>query len=131
MADPAIVQEVLEAERELYRAMVARDVEALGRVLAPDLVYVHSTAVAETLEAYLAGVSAGLYEYESVASHDAAVRVHGNVAFIDGICTMRVGTAGSPKELIHLRFVLAWARQPDEWRLVHRHATRVVNVSPA
>ena len=68
---------------------------------------------------------------EATASHDAAVRVHGMVAFIDGICTMRVGTAGSPKELIHLRFVLAWARHLDEWRLMHRHATRIVNASMA
>ena len=59
---------------------------------------------------YLAGVADGLYEYESVTSRDTRVRIHGDVAFIDGICDMRVGAKGGRAVLIHLLFVLAWVR---------------------
>jgi ketosteroid isomerase-like protein len=123
--DEAAVKEVLQAEQDLYRAMIARDFAALERILSPDIAYVHSTAVAETREEYLAAVAAGLYEYESIASREVRVRIHGVVALVDGICDMRVGAGGGPKELIHLLFVLAWTRQDGGWRLEHRHATRI------
>lgn len=123
-SDP--VHEVLRAERDLYRAQVARDRDALRGLLAPDLVYVHSTAVAETREQYLDGVARGLYEYESIGSRDTRVRVHGDTAFIDGICDMRVGAHGGPAALLHLLFVLAFVRRDGKWLLVHRHAVRVV-----
>ena len=116
---------VRAAEQALYRAMVARDFAALERLLAPDVVYVHSTAVAEDRVAYLAGVADGLYEYASVTSHDAQVRIHGDGAFTHGICAMRVGAKGEPPVRIHLLFLLAWVRDGGAWRLVHRHATRV------
>jgi ketosteroid isomerase-like protein len=119
------MNDVLDAERALYRAMATNDPAVLRPLLAEDLVYVHSTAVAETRDEYLAGVANGLYEYESVASRNVRVRVHGEVAFIDGICDMRVGSRGKPAALLHLLFVLAWVRRENTWRLVHRHAVRM------
>ena len=119
------VKEVLRAEQDLYRAMVADDRAALRRILAPDVVYVHSTAVAESRDEYLAGIADGLYEYETVTSRDTRVRIHGEVALVDGICDMRVGAKGGPAVLIHLLFVLAWARDGGQWQLVHRHAVRM------
>jgi ketosteroid isomerase-like protein len=118
-------REVRCAERALYDAMIARDFAALEGILAPDLAYVHSTAVTEGKEQYLAGVARGLYEYERIETPEARVRVHGQVALIDGVCDMRVGAAGSPKESIRLLFVLVWRHGSDGWRLVHRHATRI------
>jgi ketosteroid isomerase-like protein len=114
-----------EAEQALYRAQVAKDFPALERLLAADLVYVHSTAVAETKAQYLAGLAEALYDYQSIASRDTRMRVHGDVALIDGTCTMHVGRQGQAFETIHLLFVLAWVFEADEWRLVHRHATRM------
>ena len=125
MAGERSEEEVLRAEQDLYRAMVEKDFAALERLIAPDVAYVHSTAVSESRAEYLAGVAKGLYEYESVGSRDVRVRVHGDVAFIDGICDMRVGERGKPRNMIHLLFVLAWVRRDDGWKLVHRHAVRI------
>ena len=125
MTDEAAVNEVLQAERALYRAMIDKDFAALERILAPDLVYAHSTGVAETKQQYLAGVAAGLYDYESVVSHDARVRIHAPVALIDGVCDMRVGARGQPRDFIHLLFVLVWFKADSAWRLEHRHAIRI------
>ena len=130
MPDQATVQQILQAERALYQAMIAKDCTALERILAPDLVYVHSTAVAESKAEYLAGVAKGAYEYEGIATRDTRVRVYSTVTLIDGICDMRVGVAGQPKDLIHLLFVLVWVRDGAAWRLGHRHATRVPHHDP-
>ena len=125
MPEEAAVQQVLQAERELYRAMIAQDFPALERILSPDVVYVHSTAVAETKREYLQGVAKGLYEYEDIATRGTRVRVLGDVAIVDGVCDMKVGKGKQPKDLIHLLFVLVWVRDGDAWRLEHRHATRM------
>ncbi len=125
MTHEAGVQQILRAERALYEAMIAKDYAAFERILSPALVYVHSTAVAESKQEYLAGVAKGLYDYESIVTREARVRVHGEVGLVDGICDMRVGAKGRPGELIHLLFVLVWVRDGDVWRLEHRHATRI------
>ena len=96
VANDVSVREVLQAERALYRAMIEKDFTALGRMLSPDLVYGHSTAIAETKEEYLAGVAKGLYEYESIASDHARVRIYAPVALVSGICDMKVGVSGQP-----------------------------------
>jgi ketosteroid isomerase-like protein len=116
---------VLEAERALYAAMVAGDRAALERMLSPSLVYVHSPGFSETRERYLAGVAKGSYEYESVRSRETRVRIHGDVALIDGLCEMRVGERGKTPESIELLFVLVWAKEGGAWRLLHRHAIRL------
>jgi len=125
VADPNAEADVRRAERALYDAMVARDFAAFERLLAPDLVYVHSTAVAETRAQYLAGVEQGLYEYDSVASRAVRLRGDGSILLEDGICDMRVGTRGQAPQMIHLRFVLVWRHAPSGWQLLHRHATRM------
>ena len=121
------MNEVLRAEQELYRAMVADDRAALEAVIDEDVVYVHSTAVAETREDYFAGLDKGLYQYKAVTSREVSVRVYGDTALTDGICDMRVGAHGKPAVLIHLLFVLVWVRRNGRWRLVHRHATRIAD----
>lgn len=125
MAGSDAVSEVLRAERDLYRAQVARDRDALRAMLAPDLCYVHSTAVAETREEYLDGIAEGRYAYESVGSRDVRVRVNGDTALVDGVCDMRVGAKGGPASLRHLLFVLAFVRRDGRWQLLHRHAVRM------
>ena len=121
----AATGEVVAAERALYRAMIDKDFDALREMLAEDLVYVHSTAVAESRDQYLAGVAAGSYEYESVESRDTRVRIDERTAIIDGIVDMRVGETGRPKDLLHLLFALVWVKAGARWRLYYRQATRM------
>ena len=116
--------DVARAERALYDAMIAKDFAALDRLLDPDLAYVHSTAVSENKQQYMAGVERGLYEYESISMPGARIRIVGDVAMMDGTCEMRVGAAGAPKESLRLLTVLVWRNSADGWRLVHRHAAR-------
>ena len=118
-------QQILECERALYRAQVAADVEALKPMLGSDLVYIHSTGVAESKQEYLAGVVDRLYEYGSIESHDTRLQVFAELAIMNGIVDMTVSARGAAKQLIHLLFCLVWVRQDNAWRLVFRQATRM------
>jgi ketosteroid isomerase-like protein len=125
MSSGTAEKEILAAEAALYRAMIAKDFPALEKVLSVDLVYMHSTGVAETKAEYLAGVARGLYDYEAINSRDATIRGHGDVAIMHGIVDMSVSETGKPRDLIHLLFTLVWVRESGTWRLSLRQATRI------
>ena len=118
-------RELLDAERALYRAQVAGDAGAIAPMLDADLVYIHSTGVAESKVQYLAGIEDRLYEYGMIASRGTRLHVFEQVAIIDGIVDMTVSAHGAAKELIHLLFCLIWARRDGVWRLAFRQATRM------
>jgi ketosteroid isomerase-like protein len=120
-----MMREIAAAEQMLYRAMIAQDFGALDAILADDVVYVHSTAVAETKAGYLAGVRNGLYEYGSIESDAVTVEFCGDVAVQTGRSRMSVGARDQPKALINLLVTLVWKREPRGWRLWRRHATRI------
>jgi ketosteroid isomerase-like protein len=119
------VDDVSSAEQALYRAMIAQDFAALDALLSEDVVYIHSTAVAEDKQAYLAGVRNGLYDYGAIESHDVTVRYSGDVATQTGTVVMSVAARGAPKTPITLLFTLVWKRERRGWRLWQRQATRM------
>ncbi len=88
--------------------MIAQDFAALDALLSEDVVYIHSTAVAEDKQAYLAGVRNGLYDYGAIESHDVTVRYSGDVATQTGTVVMSVAARGAPKTPITLLFTLVW-----------------------
>ncbi len=123
--DEGATQEVLEAERSLYRLMLAKDVAGLDKILAPNLIYIHSQGIAESKEEYLRNVSRSFFDYEKIESRDVRVAVHGDVAIMHGILDMFAHHADNPKRWIHLLFVLVWRKEPAGWQLEYRQCTRI------
>jgi hypothetical protein len=113
------------AEQSLYRGMIAQDFIELRELLADDAVYIHSSAVAESKDAYLAGVRDGLYDYTAIDSRDVTLRILDDVAIQTGAAAMSVGARNEPKTPINLLFTLVWKRERRSRRLWQRHATRV------
>ncbi len=116
---------IVQAERALYRAMIAQDFEQLEALLADDLSYVHSTGVLESKRGYLAGVANGLYEYEHIESHDVVTSNHGDIAVQTGTVEMSVGARGQPKDVLRLIFTLLWTQRAGRWQLSRRQTTRI------
>src|SRR5262245_13787186 len=73
-------QEVLQAEKDRFAAMVKVDEAALNKVLADDLTYVHSNALLQTKSQFIADLKAGAIKYVSItpSAPDQKVRVFGN-----------------------------------------------------
>ena len=122
------MDDITAAEQALYRAMIAQDFAALDALLADDVVYIHSTAVAEDKAGYLAGVRNGLYDYGAIASSQVTVRSFGEVAVQTGTVEMSVAARGSVKAPITLLFTLVWKREQQGWRLWQRQATRIASL---
>jgi ketosteroid isomerase-like protein len=113
----------------LYRAMLAHDLAALDGLLAEDVVYIHSTGLAETKAAFLDGVRDGLYEYERVLPESQRIVESGDLAMVYAVLDFAGGLKGMPHPPTRLITTLVWRRMPLSpeagWRLILRQATRI------
>ncbi len=113
------------AVRALYRAMLAHDLAALDDLLADDVVYVHSTGLAETKRQFLDGVRDGLYEYERVRPVSETIHASGDMASVYTTLDFMGGERGRPHPPVTLITTLVWVCQAGTWRMLLRQATRV------
>jgi hypothetical protein len=73
---------IARLEDERYAAMLGKDIDALERLLHPDLVYMHSSGVADDKASYIAGVRDRVWDYGAIARSDQTVRLHGALALV-------------------------------------------------
>ena len=114
--------EVRGLESERCAALIAADMEALERLLAADLVFVHGSGRTEGKSALLAAISSGRLRYLDIRRDGLKVTLLGEAAIVAGTVETDVETGGEKKRLAS-RFVSVWARRDGRWSLVHYQAT--------
>ncbi len=116
--------EVLAADDARYAAMIAQDFDALGKLLADDLLYTHSTSVTDTKAEYLAALRSGKYRYRAARREGTSVRIQGTIAIVNGRSFIDVDVDGVPKSLANV-FVNVWTRAPGGWQMMAWQSTTV------
>ena len=66
--------DIARLEDERYAAMLGKDAAALERLLHTDLVYMHSSGVADSKTSYIAGVRDRVWDYHRIGRSDQSVR---------------------------------------------------------
>ncbi len=120
--DPAA--EVRVAELARFDAQVKRDTAALGRLLADELRYVHSSALVETKQHFIETVATGRIVYDSLVPVEMHHRVYGETAVGSGQVRVQVEMDGKTLR-VDLLFTTVHVRQHGRWRLVAWQSTRV------
>jgi uncharacterized protein (TIGR02246 family) len=123
LAQGSAVSAVLAAERRWARSLVNGDVEALRRLYADDLVYVHSGGNVETKTEFLDRVRQGGLKYRKVELVEPRVRVYGPAAVVTGAFDVSVMVNGQPMNH-RVIYTHVYAQQDGEWRLVAHQTTR-------
>jgi ketosteroid isomerase-like protein len=114
--------EALELKR--FKAMQDNDLQTLAPLLADDLVYTHSSGVADTKAAYLEALRSGKTRYHSAASQTMSVRVYGETALINGRVKVTVESNGQKNDL-HLSYLDVWVRRGGNWQMVAWQSARL------
>ena len=111
-------QQVLQAEKDRFAAMVKGDRAALEKLLADDLTYTHSTALLETKEQFIKSVTSGNIDYVSIvpSESDSKVRVNGNSAIVTGVAAVNVIDNGKDRK-IRIRYTTAYTNRGGAWLL--------------
>lgn len=109
--------EIVLLEDERYAAMLAKDVATLERLLDDDLVYMHSSGVADSKASYLAGLRDGVWDYLKIGRSEQSVKVSGEAALVFNRLAISIKVRGVPKELDN-RALAVWVRRGATWRLL-------------
>jgi ketosteroid isomerase-like protein len=118
------VADALQAEDARYKAQIGNDFEALDRLFAKDLVYIHSSTVQDTKASFTESLRSGKVSYHSMERSDTKVRVFGNVAIITGKAVFEVTSRGRDMTL-NLLFHAVWVQRDSGLQFVSWQATRL------
>ena len=118
-------QQILQAEKDRFAAMIKGDRPALERLLADDLTYTHSSALFESKEQFIKSVTSGNIDYVSIepSESDWKVRVNGNTAIVNGVAAVNVIDTGKDLK-IKIRYTTIHTNRGGTWQLQAWQATR-------
>jgi ketosteroid isomerase-like protein len=116
---------VIEAlDRAWIKAVVGRDIAALDKMLAPDLIYGHASGVVDTKQSYLDKLKSGRQVYRSLEQRKVSVRIHGDAAITHSWTHVTgVNPAGPFDDKIMMIHV--WVKKGGNWQLAGHQTTRV------
>ena len=118
-------QQVLQAEKDRFAAMIKADRAALTRLLADDLTYTHTNTLFETKDQFIASVTSGKIDYVAVtpSESDWKVRIEGNIALVNGVADVNVLDSGKDLKF-RLRYTTVHRNTGGQWQLLAWQATR-------
>jgi type II secretory pathway pseudopilin PulG len=118
-------QQVLQAEKDRFAAMIKVDEAALNRLLADDLTYTHSNANMQTKAQFIADLKSGAIKYVSVvpSEPDWKVRVYGTVAIVSGVAAVNVIDHGNNLKF-KIRYTNDHVNRSNSWQMVNWQSTR-------
>jgi ketosteroid isomerase-like protein len=111
------VTDILRLEDERYAATLAKDVDALERLLHSDLVYMHSSGVADSKASYIDGIRERVWDYKSVERSDQTVKAHSSFALVFNRLVIDIAVKGVEKHLNN-RALAVWTPEESSWRLI-------------
>ena len=125
MAESKDVREIIKAlDGERMRAMVAGDLETLGRILSDDMTYVHTSAAVDTKSSIMESIGNGNLNYKKMAARDVRVRDFGDTAVLRGQADVEV-TSGGNDLTFSLEFTEVYANGDGGWQMVAWQSTRL------
>jgi len=119
-AKPDDEKAVLAAEKQYADAMVKADTATLGKLLADDLSYTHSSAMMETKADVLNGLKSGKSKYTAIEFKSTQVRQYGNM-----VITTHNMVFTHPTTVNKVFVSTVWVKQPSGWQMVQRQATKL------
>lgn len=121
--EPITAGEAIMAEDARYTAQMNDDFTAMNKLIADDLVYIHSSSVVDNKQTYIESMRSGSVKYRSMKRSDVTVRTFGCVATLTGLGNFEVTLNG--KELsIEIRFHAIWAKRDGKVQFISWQATR-------
>jgi hypothetical protein len=113
----AIAREhLLAADDARYRALMASDVEALGRLLTDDFTYTHNAGYCDDKTAYLDRIRTGAVRYSDWDRVSATIRFYGGAGVMTGHMRMVANLPGEAIQLDNL-YLAVWIILGGQWRL--------------
>ena len=109
--------------REMYRAMIEKDIPALSQVLDESFVLVHMTGMRQGKAAFLKAVANGTLNYASAVHDGMEVVLNGDSATLIGKSRVRAAVFGGSWHTWRLEQDLTLIRKEDRWLITLSEAS--------
>ena len=126
-AQPASAEgEVWATEQARADSLLQQDYKALDKILADDLVFVHSDGEVDTKTSFMTALTSGQTKYTLLEKKEASLRIMGTVAIINGEYLIKTETAGGTpsREPVDMQTTAVYAKLDGRWQLVSYQSTR-------
>ena len=110
-------KEILELEAQRCAAIIAADAIALRRLLHEDMIYTHSSGIADTKASFIDAIASGKFVYKRIEHAKESVRLYGDTALVSGQAAIDIDVEGAPRQL-SLCYLAAWTRTEAGWKFV-------------
>lgn len=118
------VDAIKAAEKAWAEATVKGDAAALGKLLADDLTYTHSTGDVDTKAVFIGNLS-GARKYHKIDFESIEARLYGNAAVSTCMAQIATSMKGGAVNPAHLKMLHLWVLQKGEWRLAAHQSLRL------
>jgi ketosteroid isomerase-like protein len=124
-AEPKTKDAVSAADKAWAAATVKSDGAALGKLLADDLNYIHSTGAIDSKATFIDKLKSGEQKYLKFDHEDIDVRLYGATAVLTSTARVESITKGVKGPPNHLRFIHVWYYSKGAWQLVAHQSLRI------
>jgi hypothetical protein len=108
---------VLAADNARLQATIAGDDDALDRLVAGELTFVHANGRQDDKQTYLDSVRAGRIQYRTITRSETTLRVTGNVAVLCASVNVEVTIEGNDLSS-PVRYMSVWTKNAGSWRML-------------
>jgi ketosteroid isomerase-like protein len=108
---------VLAADDARLAALIAADVDALDRLCADDLVFVHANGRQDDKAAFLEQTRSGHLRYRSIVRKTTNVTVSGGIAIVYASVEVEVTTNGE-RRASPVRYMSVWTKVGGAWKML-------------
>jgi len=116
-------QKVIDLDRQRMSAMAQKDIAALNKLIADDLVYNHSSARLDTKESLIGAMESGKTVYTAVVPSDVKAQDLGDTVVLTGNARISVNSGGNAMNF-GVRFTDVWVNKGGQWQMVAWQSTR-------
>lgn len=116
----------VEAEMEKFRtALLAEDAETLREMTSEDLVYVHSSGLAEDQRAFLKVFESKTQDYQVWDTRDTEITFHrNNTAMVRQMVHLEIKIE-TKVNILELGLLMVWLKEEGDWKLLARQGFRI------
>jgi ketosteroid isomerase-like protein len=117
-------QQVLDAEKARFAAMLNGEADVVSSLLADELTYTHTNGRTDTKWSFLTSLRPGTVKYETIESEDRKVHVDGKTAVVTGQAKLKIMFGGQELSF-RVRYTEVCVRRDGRWQLVAWQSTRL------
>ena len=116
-------QKIEALYKQMYRAMIAKDIETLGTLLDENSVLIHMTGTRQPKREYLCAIKDGTLNYYSVEDDEIIIEVNGGKATMTGRSRVNATVYGGGRHTWRLQIKSTLVKKDGRWLFVEQRAS--------